>query len=102
MTSAKSLRTCSKGHRYYKSSDCPTCPVCAQENKPAMGFLSLLVAPARRALERHGISTLRQLSRCTEEEIMALHGIGPTTLPILHQALKKEGLIVTWILRLLQ
>lgn len=44
------LRTCPKGHKYYKSTDCPTCPICEQEHKPHNSFLSLLVAPARRAL----------------------------------------------------
>jgi len=56
MTSSnKSLRTCAKGHKYYKSSDCPTCPICEKELKPATGFLSILSAPARRALENNGI-----------------------------------------------
>ncbi len=50
-TSTKNRRTCKAGHTYYKTSDCPTCPICEQERKPHNGFLSLLVAPARRALE---------------------------------------------------
>ena len=85
-------RTCKAGHTYYKSSDCPTCPICEQERKPEIGFLSSLVAPARRALEREGITTLRQLSRRTEEEIQELHGIGPTTIPKLKAALAGKGL----------
>lgn len=40
-TSKKNLRTCEKGHKYYKSSDCPTCPECEQERKPDAGFLSV-------------------------------------------------------------
>ena len=86
------LRTCKKGHQYYKSSDCPTCPVCEKERKPKEGFLSLLSAPARRALENENISTLKQLSKFSEKEILKLHGIGPTAIPILKSALKKEGL----------
>src|SRR3954453_24228501 len=38
----KTLRTCPRGHKYYKSSDCPTCPICEEANKPSEGFLSLL------------------------------------------------------------
>lgn len=26
----KSIRTCKNGHKYCKSSDCPTCPICEQ------------------------------------------------------------------------
>jgi len=40
----KTLRTCAKGHQYYKSSDCPTCPICEEERKPQVGFLAALVA----------------------------------------------------------
>ena len=55
-------------------------------------FLSLLSAPARRALENNGIKTLQQLSRHSEAEIMKFHGVGKTTLPILQKELKEEGL----------
>lgn len=86
------LRTCKNGHQYYKCSDCPTCPVCEQERKPSSGFLSLLSAPARRALETAGIVTLHDLSERSEAEIMALHGMGPTSLPKLRHALATEKL----------
>jgi hypothetical protein len=88
----KNLRTCPKGHTYYKSTDCPTCPVCEEERKPMSGFLSKLSAPARRALENKQITSLQQLSEFKETEILKLHGIGPTTIPKLRDALKKEGL----------
>jgi len=88
----KNLRTCIKGHQYYKTSDCPTCPVCERENKPETGFLSLISAPARRALQREGITTLRLLSQKTENEIAKLHGIGPASFPPLRAALTKAGL----------
>ncbi|USK29291.1 RNA polymerase alpha subunit C-terminal domain-containing protein [Bacillus sp. CMF21] len=91
-TSQKNLRTCNKGHKYYKSSDCPTCPICEQERKPANGFLSLLSAPARRALENNGISSLQELSKCSEKEILQMHGMGPASLPKLRTALKENGL----------
>jgi DNA-directed RNA polymerase alpha subunit len=88
----KTLRTCPKGHRYYKSGDCPTCPVCEEERKPKKGFLSLLGAPARRALENNGITTLKQLSACSEEEILQFHGMGKSSLPKLREALAEQGL----------
>ncbi|MED3727716.1 RNA polymerase alpha subunit C-terminal domain-containing protein [Priestia filamentosa] len=91
-TSEKKLKICSKGHKYYKSSDCPTCPTCEQERKPADGFLSQLSAPARRALENNGITTLQQLSKFSEKEFLQFHGIGPASLPKLKAALKEEGL----------
>ncbi len=86
------LRICPKGHRYYKSSDCPTCPVCESERKPKKGFLSKIAAPARRALENKGIKSLKQLSHHTELEILELHGMGKTSIPKLKLALKSEGL----------
>ena len=85
-------RICKKGHLYYKSSDCPTCPVCEVERKPEDGFLSLLSAPARRALEREGISSLAQLSHYTEADILMLHGVGPSSIPRLRVALEKQNL----------
>ncbi|MEP6574215.1 MAG: RNA polymerase alpha subunit C-terminal domain-containing protein [Gemmatimonadota bacterium] len=91
-TSKGTERICAKGHRYLKSSDCPTCPRCEVERRPAGGFLSLLSAPARRALEREGITTLRRLSGYRESELLKLHGFGPATLPILRKELKEGGL----------
>src|SRR5690606_27994808 len=86
------LKKCSKGHSFYNSSDCPTCPICEAARKPETGFLSNLVAPARRALERQDITTLARLSKYTESEILELHGMGPSSLPKLRQALHSQGL----------
>lgn len=91
-TSRKHLRTCSEGHQYYKSSDCPSCPICEQNSKPSDAFLSLLSAPARRALEHQGITTLQQLSNYSEKEILQFHGMGPASLPKLRTALMESGL----------
>jgi len=88
----KTLRTCPKGHRYYKSSDCHTCPACEAERKPKDSFLSVLSAPARRALENKGIKTIQQLAKYSEQEIMALHGMGPSSIPKLRSALDENGL----------
>jgi predicted RecB family nuclease len=91
-TENSNLRTCINGHQYYKSSDCPTCPICEEERKPEEGFLSLLAAPARRALESKGITTLDQLSTYSEYELLELHGMGPSSIPKLRKALESEGL----------
>ncbi|QNK90281.1 hypothetical protein H7992_11850 [Sporosarcina sp. resist] len=92
-TSNRSLRICSNGHNYYKSSDCPSCPICEKEREPDKGFLSKLSAPARRALEHHSIGTLQQLSMFSEKEILQFHGIGPASLPILRNSLEEIGLV---------
>ncbi len=86
------LKICSKGHSFFKSSDCPVCPVCEKEKKPLNGFLYNLSTPARRALENKGITNLKQLSAYNEKEILQLHGIGKTAIPILATSLKEEGL----------
>ncbi|SKB27477.1 RNA polymerase alpha subunit C-terminal domain-containing protein [Daejeonella lutea] len=92
MTSDKqTLRTCPNGHSYYKSSDCPTCPVCESQRKPESGFLSGLSAPARRALENNGITTLEALARLSRKELLSFHGMGKASLPILEEALKQYG-----------
>lgn len=90
--SEQTLKTCKKGHHYYKSSDCPTCPICEQERKPQDGLLSTLSAPARRALEHKQISTVQQLSAYSEADILALHGIGKSSIPVLKKALEEKGL----------
>ncbi|HLO46707.1 MAG TPA: hypothetical protein VK175_20355 [Leadbetterella sp.] len=82
-----SKRTCENGHIYSKSSDCPVCPICEQNKKPKAGFLSLLASPARRALEGLGISKPEDLTEYTKKEILALHGIGPSAIPVLEKAL---------------
>ncbi|MDQ6718418.1 MAG: RNA polymerase alpha subunit C-terminal domain-containing protein [Gemmatimonadota bacterium] len=91
-TRKRTLRKCAIGHEYLKSTDCPTCPRCEEERAPASGFLAGLSAPARRALEREKISTLAQLSKKSEREILALHGMGPGSIPKLRAALESKGL----------
>lgn len=86
------FKKCSNGHSFYKTSDCPTCPICEAERKPQGGFMSELGAPARRALENAGIHTVKELSRYTQQEILQLHGMGPSSLPKLKQALQQHGL----------
>ncbi len=88
----KALKTCPEGHKFYKTSDCPSCPVCEEQKKPKGGFLSTLAAPARRALENNGIKTLKQLAKFSEVDILKLHGVGPGSIPKLRDALQAEGL----------
>ncbi len=86
------LKTCPEGHKFYKSSDCPSCPICEEERKPKDSFLALLVAPARRALENEGITSLEKLSTYSEKEILSLHGMGKSSLPKINDVLTKAGL----------
>lgn len=86
------LKTCKNGHKFYKSSDCPTCPICEEARKPKDHFFSLLAAPARRALENTGITTLDQLSEYTEKEILNLHGMGKSTISKLQKLLSENKL----------
>ncbi|MGG0720228.1 RNA polymerase alpha subunit C-terminal domain-containing protein [Robertmurraya massiliosenegalensis] len=92
MATNKSLRVCEKGHEFYKSSGCRSCPICDKENKPQSGFLSKLSSPARNALIHEGIETLQELSKYTEKEILKLHGVGPASIPSLRASLEEEGL----------
>ena len=92
MTLQSNLRVCKAGHKYFKSSDCLTCPVCEMERKPESGFLSVIAAPARRALENKGIKSLEELAAFSESELLKLHGFGLGSLPKLRQELEKEGL----------
>lgn len=91
MNSKKTQRKCSEGHEYFKSSDCPTCPICEGIRKPKEGFLTSLSAPARRALEQHNIQTIEELTRYTKNDILQWHGIGPSTIPKLEKALAEMG-----------
>lgn len=92
ISSSKNNRTCKKGHHFFKTSDCLTCPICEQERKPQSGLLSVLSAPARRALENKGIKTVQDLSKYSKKEIISLHGIGPSSIPNLLEELKKHSL----------
>ena len=90
--SQKNLRKCTNGHQYFKSSDCPVCPICEQQRKAESEFLSVLGTPAKRALENAGITTLDKLSQFTEAQLLKLHGFGPSSLPKLIAELNKSGL----------
>lgn len=92
MKNMKSMRTCKKGHQYYKSSDCPVCPICEAERKFENNVFSSLPAPARRTLKNRGITTVFELSKYSKTVILQLHGMGKTSIPKLVVILEKEGL----------
>jgi predicted RecB family nuclease len=87
-----SKRICENGHVYFNTSDCPVCPICEQNKKPKDRFLSNLAAPARRALQNSGILTTEDLAKHTKKELLALHGIEPSSIPALEKALAETGL----------
>ncbi len=87
----KQLRICKQGHQFYKSSDCPVCPTCAKEMQQNLFMAGKLSGPAVRALNNKKIQTLQHLSKYTEAEILALHGIGPSAMPILKKELRAQG-----------
>lgn len=92
METKKKLKTCENGHRFFKSSNCPSCPICEEERKPKDSFMALLSAPARRALESVNIETLEDLANWNENEIIKLHGMGPSSIPKLKKALSENNL----------
>jgi hypothetical protein len=92
MATQKTLRTCPNGHQYYKSSDCPVCPICENARKSYDSPFAKLGAPARRALENNSIANLEQLSGYSEKQILKLHGMGPGSMPILRGLLQEQGL----------
>jgi predicted flap endonuclease-1-like 5' DNA nuclease len=49
-------------------------------------------APAQRALDAEGITSLDQLAQHTEKEIADLHGVGPKAIRIWRAALAERGL----------
>ena len=66
----------------------------ANTTGPSAGAFSTigLSKPAQRALAGKSINTLKQLSKYSEKEILGLHGIGRTAIPVLKQAMKSAGL----------
>ncbi len=88
----KTLRICSHGHKYYKSSDCPTCPACEKSPAVTADLFKNLASPARRALINNKIDSLEVLSGYTEKQLLSMHGIGPSSIPKLKAALDVAGL----------
>ena len=51
-----------------------------------------LAAPARRALKEAGLTSLEKLSAKTEQEVLALHGMGRNAMANLKRAMQAQGL----------
>lgn len=62
------------------------------KEEDAKNMFAGISAPAHRALTHIGITTLKQLTRYTEDEIKKLHGMGPHALRILKKELQKNKL----------
>ena len=54
--------------------------------------LPRMAAPATRALTDAGYTSLDQLAGVPRTELAALHGMGPTALRIIEEALARHGL----------
>ena len=54
-------------------------------------IFSALSNPVQRALAGAGIKTPKDLATYSEKEIATLHGIGPSSFPILRTILKAHG-----------
>lgn len=83
---------CPQGHTFEKTSDCPTCPVCAQNELKAAyanGY-PRIGAPAFRALKEHKVS-LEDLPNYSETQLLEMHGVGPRAVRILGEYLKEKG-----------
>lgn len=57
-----------------------------------MTDLPKLSRPATRALDNTGIKSVEDLARLSRTEFLALHGVGPASLPTVEAAMKKAGL----------
>jgi hypothetical protein len=55
-------------------------------------FPEKMSAPALRALLNEKIYSLADLAKYSEKEILKFHGMGPASIPLLKEALKKKGL----------
>ncbi len=60
-------------------------PETAESDFPEIG------KPALRALEHAGYNRLEQLTRVSEQELLALHGMGPKAVRLLREALAEKG-----------
>ncbi len=64
----------------------------AAKKAPPASDLPKLAAPAQRALAGAGVTNLSKLSRMTEADVMALHGMGPNAMTSLKTAMKASKL----------
>lgn len=55
-------------------------------------FLAILAKPAARALLNEEIDSFEKLAMLTEKEVLAFHGVGPSSIPKIKLALSDIGL----------
>lgn len=60
-------------------------------NKNSSSDLPNIGAPATRALEHEGYTTLKQLTKLSAIDLLQMHGVGPKAIRILKEALKAKG-----------
>ena len=77
-----------------KTSDCPVCPACSSEemNEKFGEEFPKIGAPAFRALDSVGITSLSDATNYSEKQLLELHGFGPKALRLLREALKEKGM----------
>ena len=88
------IKVCKNGHTFEKTSACPVCPICSKEemnNKFGEEFPQIS-APAFRALDHAGITSLKDLTKFSEKQLLSLHGFGPKGLRILKETMKDKNL----------
>ena len=61
----------------------------------SLDALPKISAPATRALNNAGYTTLRQLADVPRAELVELHGMGPKALRIIEDELRRHGLQLT-------
>jgi hypothetical protein len=59
--------------------------------QPESALPNGIAKPALRALASVGISRLDQVTRLTESQLLALHGVGPKAIGIIKAALGAQG-----------
>jgi hypothetical protein len=69
-----------------------TTVVTMKENSAQYSLPIKLAKPAQRALQNADITTLKQLSKLSEEEVAKLHGIGKNAIQQISKALMDSGL----------
>jgi len=92
MATKPRLKICPNGHEFYKSSDCPVCPICEKNKINNDDHFAKIGAPAKRAFDAVGITQLKHLTKYSERELLALHGVGPWAIRILRPLMEENGL----------
>jgi predicted flap endonuclease-1-like 5' DNA nuclease len=61
------------------------------KKQPESEFPKGVAKPAIRALASVGVSRLDQVTRFSEAELLALHGMGPKAIRLIKEALRAKG-----------